>query len=58
MNSPAYSAYPDEGEFLLMEGCRVYILAVESDVEIKNSSKGMSKYAGKTINIVHMYHGA
>lgn len=56
MNNEAYSAYPSEGELLLMEGCPVWILAVESDIKIENTSKNFEKYNGKVITVIHMYH--
>ena len=36
MNSEAYSAYPHEGEFLLMEGIPFYILGIDNDVPVDN----------------------
>ena len=41
MNNEAYTAYPDEGELLLEEGCGVHVLAIDSDVKIENSFAGM-----------------
>lgn len=35
MNNEAYSSYPTEREVLLREGCKVYVLAMET-VEIEN----------------------
>ena len=57
MNNEAYTAYPEEGEFLLMEGCHVYVLAVDSDVKIENSFAGMEYYNAKTITVIHLFHG-
>ena len=56
LNSMDYSAYPYEEEILLQEGCAVYILAINRDRQIKNSYKGMEKYNGKSITIVHLFH--
>lgn len=56
MNNEAYSAYPREAEFLLMEGCNVYILDIEHDHKIDNSSFSMLNYNGKTLTIIHMFH--
>ena len=56
MNNEAYTAYPEEGEFLLQEGCRVYVLAVDSDVKIENSFTGMEYYNAQTITVIHLFH--
>ena len=56
LNNSAYSAYLDEGEFLLMEGCIVYIMAVEHDFQITNTNAHVRQYNSKTITVVHMYH--
>merc|ERR1719240_812926 len=56
MNNEAYTAYPEEGEFLLIEGCGVYVLAVDSDVKIENNFAGMQYYNAKTITIIHLFH--
>ena len=32
MNNEAYTSYPVEDEYLLMEGCNVYILSIEKNV--------------------------
>ena len=37
MNCEAFSAYPDEGEFLLMENCQVRVLSVDHLYKIKNN---------------------
>ena len=56
MNNSAYTAYCHEGEFLLMEGFEVYVLAVKHGVKINNGTKGMEKYNGKTVSIIYMYN--
>ena len=56
MNNEAYSAYPDEGEFLLTEGCKVFVLKVEHNVKITNDMPEMHSFNGKTITIIHLYH--
>ena len=56
MNNESFTSYPAEGEILLQEGCAVYILAINRDRQIKNSYKGMEKYNGKSITIVHLFH--
>ena len=52
MNHEAYTAYPSEGELLLMEGVRQRIFAVERGFKIENMNKSMELYNGKTITIV------
>ena len=47
MNNEAFTAYPAEGELLLVEGIRVWILGVEKDVMINNTHDKMAKYNGK-----------
>ena len=42
MNNEAYTAYPNEGELLLSEGCQVFVLAVDTGVKIKNKFKTMT----------------
>ena len=56
MNNEAYTAYPEEGEFLLQEGCIVFVQAVDSDVKIENSFTGMEYYNAKTITVIHLFH--
>ena len=56
MNHEAYTAYPSEGEMLLMEGCAVYVLAVEDGVRIHNKSETMKDYDGKSVTVVHLFH--
>merc|ERR1712224_426390 len=46
MNNSAYTAYCHEGEFLLMEGFGVWVLAVKHGVKITNGTKEMEKYNG------------
>ena len=57
MNNEAFTAYPSEGELLLMEGCHVYVLAVEKGVQIANEHEGMQQYNGQTVTLIHLYHG-
>ena len=50
----AYSAYPHEQEHLLMEGTRVWVLAIEHDVKIVNEH--LPQYNAKTVTIVYVYN--
>ena len=36
MNNEAYSAYPCEEEILLCDGCDMFALSVDSNIELKN----------------------
>lgn len=57
MNNEAYSSYPIEAEVLLMEGCRVFVLAVDADNLLRTCEEGkISKYAGNVITIIHLFH--
>ena len=40
MNNQALTAYPSEGEVLMMEGCLMYVLAVDKGVKIDNKTNG------------------
>lgn len=56
MNLDAYTCYPSEDEFLLMEGCHVWVLDVVEGVKIENNFSEMQMYDGKTLTQVHMIH--
>lgn len=57
MKNEAYSAYPNEDEVLMKEGCHFWVLAVDTGVKIvNNSTSDMALYNGKTMNVVHLYH--
>jgi len=55
MNNEAYTAYPEEGELLLIEGKRVWVLAVEKGITIKNLSQEYQAYNDKVVSIVHLH---
>ena len=44
--------YPEEQEYLLMEGFRVYVLEVEDGFKIKNQH--LSKYDVKTVTVIFL----
>ena len=46
MDHDAYSGYPQENEFLLMDGCNAYVLAIEHDFKIQNTFKNMREFNG------------
>ena len=59
MNNEAYSAYPQEAEVLLCEGCDVYVLGVDNGIVIKNETNGdMARFTGNSITVVHLFHSA
>ena len=55
MNNEAYTSYPSEQEYLLQEGCEVYVLAVEREVQICNEFSSFRQFDGQTITIIHIY---
>ena len=52
LNSKRYSVYPEEQEFLLMEGFMVYILGIEDKMKISN--KFLTNYNDKTVTIIYL----
>ena len=50
------SSYPQEKEFLLREGCPVFVLEVIPDYEIKNSHLSFSEYNGRKVTIINLFH--
>ena len=55
LKSEAYSAYPSEREYLLIEGSDLWVLAVEKDITIENYHESYSMCAGKNVTVIHMY---
>ena len=47
MNNEGFSAYPYEEEILMMDGCFVYVLAID-EMEITNINEDFTKYDEKT----------
>lgn len=56
MNNEAYTSYPSEREVLLREGCKVYVLSVETNVTIENEFTSYEPYNGRKVSIVHLFH--
>ena len=56
MNNTAYTSYPREQEILLMDGIRVYVLAVEHDVVIDNDNDAFSFFNEKKVTIIHLFN--
>ena len=54
MNNEAWTAYPSEGEMLLMEGIRMYVFDIEYDHVVENMHEGMEFYNGKKITIIYL----
>ena len=57
MTGEAVSAYPEEEEVLLTDGCYMWILAVDENVLINNITQGKIKeFNGKRIHVVHLFN--
>lgn len=56
MNNEAYTSYPAEGEILMMEGCRMYVLSVDKDVLITNAHASFSSYNGQRLTVINLFH--
>lgn len=54
MNNEAYTAYPNEGEVLLTDGCVMRVLAIQRDVKIDNPYPSFKRFTGQTITVIHM----
>ena len=54
MNNEAFTAYPAEGELLLMEGKDVLVCEIETGYKIQNKFQSMHKYNGQTITIIYL----
>ena len=52
LNSKRYSVYPEEQEFLLMEGFGVFILGIEDKMKISN--KFLPDYDGKIVTVIYL----
>ena len=55
LNNQGYTAYPEEEEVLLSDGCKVYILSVEEEFIIKNTSDSFKLFNNKKLTIIHMF---
>ena len=49
-----FSVYPEEQEFLLMEGFRVYVLDIEEGFEILNDHQDLQKYHGNKVTVIYL----
>lgn len=56
MNNEAYTAYPYEGEILLMDGATVNVWDVETSIVINNKDPSMIEFDGLMITYVHLFH--
>ena len=54
LSDSRYSAYPNEEEYLLVEGCPVRVLQI-ADMVITNSHPAVARYNGKTITVFYLY---
>ena len=56
MNHRKYSAYPEEQEVLLYDGCRVIVLGLERYKKgIKNASPGFLDYQNRPFSVIHLF---
>lgn len=55
MNHEAYTSYPSEEELLMREGTKIYVLGVESDVEINNPHPSFAPFNGLKLTIIHLF---
>jgi len=56
MNNEAYTAYPNEGEYLFMDGATVNVWEFDRDHTIENPYESLCAYNGRTITIIHLLH--
>ena len=56
MYNEAYSAYPSEEEILLCDGCDMFALSVDSNVELNNMKGELAEFNKKILTIVHSFH--
>ena len=56
LNNERVTAYPHEEELLMVDGCQVFVLAVEKDIKIQNTYSSMQRFNGKTITIIYLLH--
>ena len=56
MNNEAYSAYPSEEEVLLCDGCDMFALSVDKNVELNNLKGELARFNKRILTIVHLFH--
>ena len=56
MNNEAYSAYPSEEEILLCDGCDMFALSVDSNIQLNNMTGLLSLFNNKILTVVHLFH--
>ena len=56
MNNEAYTAYPEECEYLMMEGTEVQVFAIERNLRVNNKYTAWKKYDGMDITVVYLYN--
>lgn len=54
LNDKRFTPYPEEEEYLLMDGFWIYVLDVEDNYEIVNKHKAFQKFNGKKITVVYL----
>ena len=56
MNNEAYSAYPSEEEILLCDGCDMFALSVDSNIQLNNMIGLLSLFNNKILTVIHLFH--
>ena len=56
MNNEAYSAYPSEEEILLCDGCDMFALSVDSNIQLNNMTGLLSHFNNKILTVIHLFH--
>lgn len=56
MNNEAYTAYPHEGEIVLMDGATVNVWSIDYNVLIVNNHESMSEFNNRKASFIHMLH--
>jgi len=54
LSDKRFSVYPEEQEFLLMEGFQVYVLEIEQGFEILNYHQDLQKYHGLNVTVIYL----
>jgi len=55
LNTPQFSAFPQEKEFVLMDGTQFYVLKVEETV-IENDNEGFEDFNARYMTLIHLYY--
>ena len=56
MGNEAYSAYPSEEEILLCDGCDMFALSVDSNIQLNNMTGVLSDFNNRILTVIHLFH--